>query len=224
MRLPLNGSPRITNTHGNPGWGRFNKHLGYDYGVGIGTHVYAPESGKIVSASSGGSGGRILELVSSDGKRHHRFLHLSNNAIVRVGQTVSRGQWIARSGNTGYTTGAHLHHDVRKAGTTWSASFANYYDWHKLVEAYNTPKFNMPPVNSRIQLLPRDTRTTFKAGTTTPAGRINITNNSFIYIVRGYDSRYPNRILINSASAGGNGVALALYYTNGTVIKGWKRI
>lgn len=82
----------------------------------------------------------------------------------------------------------------------------------------------MPPVGSKIQLIPVTTRNTFRATTTIVAGTIRVTNNTFIYTVRGYDPKYPYRILINSASAGGNGVALALYYTNGTLIPGWKRI
>lgn len=87
-----------------------------------------------------------------------------------------------------------------------------------------THNFNMPPVGSRIQLLPVDTRTTFKAGTTTQAGTIRVNANDFIYVVRGYDSKYPNRIIINSASAGGNGVSLALYYLNGAIIPKWRRV
>lgn len=83
---------------------------------------------------------------------------------------------------------------------------------------------NMPAVGSKIQLIPKDTRTTFKAGTTTKAGSINVKDNTYVYQVRGYDSKYPGRIIINSASAGGNGVALALYYTDGKLIPGWKRV
>lgn len=82
----------------------------------------------------------------------------------------------------------------------------------------------MPPVGSKIQLLPKDKRTTFRAGTTTVAGTINVTDNTFIYTVHGYDPKFPNRVIINSKSAGGNGVALALYLTNGTKINGWKQL
>lgn len=82
----------------------------------------------------------------------------------------------------------------------------------------------MPPVGSRIQLLPRQNRTTFRAGTTTPAGVIRVTDNTFIYTVRGYDPVYGYRVIINSASAGGNGIALALYFTNGNIIGGWRQV
>lgn len=84
------------------------------------------------------------------------------------------------------------------------------------------PSSKMPAVGSSIQLVPTQTRTTYRAGTATVAGHINVTNNEYVYVVRGYDSKYPGRILINSASAGGNGVGLALFYTNGQNIGGWK--
>ena len=86
------------------------------------------------------------------------------------------------------------------------------------------PAPNMPAIGSRIQLIPRDVRTTYRAGTATVAGKINVTDDSFIYTVRGYDAKYPGRIIINSASAGGNGVGLALYYVNGNIIPGWKKV
>ena len=84
------------------------------------------------------------------------------------------------------------------------------------------PVPKMPPVGSKVQLVPQQVRTTFKAGSPTPAGQIIVKDNTYIYTVRGYDSRYPGRIIINSASAGGDGVALALYFVNGAVIPGWK--
>lgn len=82
----------------------------------------------------------------------------------------------------------------------------------------------MPPVGSRIQLLPVDTRTVFKTGTQTSIGQIRVTDNSFTYIVRGYDPKYPNRILINSKSVQGGSGSLALYFTNGVKIPKWQQI
>lgn len=93
-----------------------------------------------------------------------------------------------------------------------------------VIKWQDPPKTNMPPVGSKIQLIPKDVRNTYRAGTTTKAGTIRVTDNTFIYTVRGYDPVYGGRVLINSASAGGNGVALALYYTNGVRVDGWKQI
>lgn len=84
--------------------------------------------------------------------------------------------------------------------------------------------FAMPPIGSNIQLVGPIERSTFHAGTTETAGKLNVGrgDNRYVYQVRGYDAKYPGRIIINSASAGGNGVALALYYTSGARIEGWR--
>lgn len=92
------------------------------------------------------------------------------------------------------------------------------------VMKWEEPKLDMPAVGSKIQLAKGTSRTTFVAGTTKKAGTINVKDNTYIYTVRGYDPVYKNRIIINSASAGGNGVALALYYTNGVRIDGWTKL
>lgn len=85
------------------------------------------------------------------------------------------------------------------------------------------PVLKMPAVGSKIVLSKGQTRTTFKAGTTRVAGYIRTTGD-WVYTVRGYDPVYANRIIINTASGGGNGVALALYYTNGVKIDGWRSL
>lgn len=100
-----------------------------------------------------------------------------------------------------------------------------YRGWSKEVNdvtviKYETPKYKMPKVGSKITLN-KVSRSTFKKGTKTIAGVIRNPKN-WVYTVRGYDPRYPNRVIINTASGGGNGVALALYYFNGKRIEGWK--
>lgn len=114
------------------------------------------------------------------------------------------------------------HYEAKKSPTFvgWGESVNGV----SVIKWQDPPKTNMPPVGSKIQLIPKDVRNTYRAGTTTKAGTIRVTDNTFIYTVRGYDSKYPGRIIINSASAGGNGVALALYYTNGNKIAGWRQI
>jgi hypothetical protein len=85
----------------------------------------------------------------------------------------------------------------------------------------NAPKAKMPPIGATINITKGTRRGTFRPGTTTVVGTIVAKDTSYNYLVRGYDYQFPNRILINSASAGGNGVALALFFTNGTRIEGW---
>lgn len=227
MRRAVDGNPTQTSKHGGPGTGHFKLHLGYDYLVKF-APVKAPVAMTITGLYSGGAGGNYIE--ANDGTYTHRFLHLKSFNVSK-GQRVSEGQTIATSGNTGAVTGAnggyHLHHDVRKQGTAWNASFSNYIDWEKKIAANPPPQsggLDMPAVGSRIQLVPTITRTTFRAGTTNVAGSIRVTDNTFNYTVRGYDSKFPGRIIINSKSGGGDGVALALYYVSGKRIDGWKKI
>lgn len=110
----------------------------------------------------------------------------------------------------------------------YNVTFAGWSEWvdgvlvAEQVADPPAPSTKMPPVGSSVELVGVQTRTTYRAGTTTVAGTIHANNN--VYTVRGYDSKYSGRILINSASAGGNDVALALYYTNGTNIGGWKQL
>ncbi len=219
MRRAVHGNPTITSRHGQrTNMGMYGKHLGYDYLV-VNQPVVAPESMVITGLFYGGSGGNYIE---ARGKYTHRFLHLSRHSVfkrfnVSVGQTIPEGTEFARSGNTGVTTGAHLHHDTRKNGTSWNSGFDNYVDWENIIAVAPPPVPGMPPVGSSVRFTV--SRTAFVAGTTTVKGTLL----PDIRIVRGYDPTYSNRILVNSASVG-NGVAVALYYTNGVKIDGWKLI
>lgn len=136
MRRPVDKFVRISSRHGEKGAGYFKKHVGTDYACPVGTPVLSPVNGVIRSVTIGPSGGKQIEL-EGEGK-YWRFLHLSRQN-VRPGEAVREGQQIGLSGNTGITTGPHLHMDVRKP-SAWNASFANYYDPESLIAEANKPK------------------------------------------------------------------------------------
>ena len=79
------------------------------------------------------------------------------------------------------------------------------------------PQTKMPAIGSTIRITIK--RTTYYPGTVKVAGTLN-PGAGYSYIVRGYDAKFPGRILLYTASGGGN-VALALYYVNGQKIEGW---
>ena len=81
--------------------------------------VYAPADGKVIIAKWLSGYGNYVMLDHGDGY-YTGFGHLSS-FNVSAGQTVSRGQQIATSGNTGISTGPHLHYEVYIGGTD------NYY-------------------------------------------------------------------------------------------------
>lgn len=132
MRRALDGNPPVSTYHGQPGYGYFGRHAGYDYPI-VRWAVRAPEAGTILNVWTGREtvdGGNIVEL---QGQYTHRFLHLQS-ASVKVGQKVAEGQELGITGNTG-NVGFHLHHDVRKNGTRWTDSFSNYIDWEQLIKS-----------------------------------------------------------------------------------------
>lgn len=108
---------RITSGFGprrDPILGRSAFHAGMDFRAPTGTPIRAPASGKIVRAGRNGGYGKMVEIDHGNGLKT-RFAHLSR-IQVRVGDEVSAGQRIGASGNTGRSTGPHLHYEVRKDG------------------------------------------------------------------------------------------------------------
>jgi len=89
-------------------------HNGVDIGCPIGTPVLAPDFGIITEYWDHEAGGKCLALVAEDGKRYG-FAHLQKR-VVKTGQPVNEGQLIANSGNSGKTTGPHLHFTVKEEG------------------------------------------------------------------------------------------------------------
>lgn len=89
---------------------------GVDFAVKIGTPVYAARAGIVkVAVAGNGSGGTMVEISHQRGTHRTGYKHLSKLA-VKVGQHVVPGQLIGYSGNTGNTTGPHLHFDLRVLG------------------------------------------------------------------------------------------------------------
>jgi murein DD-endopeptidase MepM/ murein hydrolase activator NlpD len=109
--LPVRDSFRWTSGFG-PRWGRM--HQGVDMAAPIGTPVYAPADGVVVFAGWQSGYGRLIKIQHEFGIET-RYGHL--NAIrVEVGQRVSRGERIGDIGNSGRSTGPHLHYEIRVGG------------------------------------------------------------------------------------------------------------
>lgn len=90
-------------------------HKGVDVGVPVGTRLVAPEGGKIIYAGSSSSGyGKYVKIRTADGK--DIILGHMSEIDIGVGQNVRAGQLVGLSGNTGNSTGPHVHIEVRKGG------------------------------------------------------------------------------------------------------------
>jgi murein DD-endopeptidase MepM/ murein hydrolase activator NlpD len=98
-------------------WWSKGYHTGVDYAVPVGTDVLAVADGKITNANWGNSYG--VQLVQSCDAGFFIYAHLSKT-LVKPGDKVVAGQVIAKSGNTGNSTGPHLHAELRN-NIRWSA-------------------------------------------------------------------------------------------------------
>jgi hypothetical protein len=87
-------------------------HTGQDYPCAIGTPVHASLGGVVINTSPGSDYGKTVEIDHGNGYQT-LYGHLSE-VMVKVGETVTQGQLIAKSGETGKVTGPHLHYEVRK--------------------------------------------------------------------------------------------------------------
>lgn len=133
-QLP-SGSPvkigRISSPYGkriHPVTGKKQVHRGQDFAVNIGTPVFSPADGvvEIVRASKVGSG-NYLRIIHDFGFST-AYLHLDKFA-VRQGQFVKKNDLIAYSGNTGISSGPHLHYEIRFIGRALNPK--PFIDWNE---------------------------------------------------------------------------------------------
>ncbi|MFF5310520.1 M23 family metallopeptidase [Streptomyces massasporeus] len=101
-----------------------HKHSGQDFAVPSGTQVVATHGGTVVKAGGNGAGdgpayGNAVVIKHGNGT-YSQYAHLSK-VTVHVGQIVKTGQEIAKSGNTGNSSGPHLHFEIRTTPNYGSA-------------------------------------------------------------------------------------------------------
>ncbi|MFC8392389.1 MULTISPECIES: M23 family metallopeptidase [unclassified Streptomyces] len=101
-----------------------HKHSGQDYAVPTGTTVMAAHGGTVVKAGPNGAGdgpayGNAIVIKHGNGT-YSQYAHLSQ-VNVKAGQVVKTGQKIALSGNTGNSSGPHLHFEIRTTPNYGSA-------------------------------------------------------------------------------------------------------
>lgn len=89
-------------------------HHGIDINCNYGTEVRSPGDGKVIVVERQAGFGLVVEVDHGFGYKTI-FAHLSK-AEVKIGEKVKRGQLIARSGNSGLSTGPHLHYEVYHDG------------------------------------------------------------------------------------------------------------
>jgi murein DD-endopeptidase MepM/ murein hydrolase activator NlpD len=113
--LPVAGRPSSGyGLRADPVHGNMVNHPGFDLAAASGTEVSAAASGTVVHAGPAGTYGNLVTLRHENGFET-RYAHLSA-VDVKVGDVVQAGQDVGKVGTTGYSTGPHLHFEVRHEG------------------------------------------------------------------------------------------------------------
>lgn len=117
-RFPFDAQAKVTSpfnpSRRHPVTGVVRPHNGIDFGMPVGTPVLSPSDGVVTKAEFNRSTGYYV-VIRHRGAYSTVFMHLSKIS-VKVGQNVKMGTVIARSGNTGLSTGPHLHYELRING------------------------------------------------------------------------------------------------------------
>ncbi|SNC58444.1 murein DD-endopeptidase MepM [Sodalis endosymbiont of Henestaris halophilus] len=114
MRFPTIKQFRVSSNFNlrrcNPVTGRIAPHRGVDFAMPVGTPVLAVGDGEVIVSKRDGAAGNYVAIRHSR-QYMTRYMHLKK-LLVTQGQKVKRGDKIALSGNTGRSTGPHLHYEV----------------------------------------------------------------------------------------------------------------
>ncbi|GAA2606946.1 M23 family metallopeptidase [Streptomyces axinellae] len=121
---PVSVDYELSASFGKAGGRWAHNHSGQDFAVKIGTPVKSVHKGTVVKAGGNGAGdgpayGNAIVIRHSNGE-FSQYAHLSQ-IDVKPGQQVRTGQTIGKSGNTGNSSGPHLHFEIRKSAAYGSA-------------------------------------------------------------------------------------------------------
>lgn len=119
LAWPVPGYTNITSPYGIRYWGstpEFHKGIDISQGGIYGANIVAAEAGTVVIAQNYNSNGYGNYCVIDHGSGISTLYGHSSKVVVSVGQKVKRGQTIAKVGSTGWSTGPHLHFEVRVNG------------------------------------------------------------------------------------------------------------
>jgi len=178
LRLPFDSTTERRVGQGNNSSSNHNGRLSFawDFDMPEGTPVLAAADGIVVETidgfSEGGPDEKLADrtntiMIDHGGARFSVYEHLQRaGVVVRVGQRVERGQLIGRSGNTGFTTGPHLHFAVvDQLYRSLPVCFADVaggipiegHSYLPAVVGNSSKDHKAPPAPAAPSFLPRDT-------------------------------------------------------------------
>jgi len=123
-RQPFRGTYPITQRYGEhiDGITVGGKHTGIDYACPVGTPILASADGQVMFAGSDPTGYGLCVIIRHNDGNATLYAHLSR-LLVKGWQTVKQSDVIAESGNTGKSTGPHLHFEARKSWAVTDSHF-----------------------------------------------------------------------------------------------------
>ena len=115
MAWPVPAGGRISSPYGYRTYPDVGLHTGLDIAIAQGNTIVAAEAGTVIRVINGTTGYGKYLMVNHGNSTVTLYAHTSK-IVVAVGQQVARGQKIAEIGSTGFSTGPHLHFEVRING------------------------------------------------------------------------------------------------------------
>jgi len=146
--FPLTQKMTISSNFGgrrDPFTGQWGDHHGVDFPATIGTPIMSTEAGVVKQAGFVSGYGNLVEIDHGQGYTS-KYGH-SSEILVAPGQSVKKGQIIAKVGSTGYSTGPHLHFEMAHLGQVFNP--LSY-----LTEGFALAQKNMDTFNSSIKKPP----------------------------------------------------------------------
>ncbi|PJG83329.1 murein DD-endopeptidase MepM [Caviibacterium pharyngocola] len=118
-RYPMQRQARVSSPFNparrHPVTGKVRPHKGVDFAMPVGTPIIAPADGTVEKVAYQANGAGRYIMIRHGREYQTVYMHLSK-PLVKAGQSVKRGERIALSGNTGRSTGAHLHYEFHING------------------------------------------------------------------------------------------------------------
>lgn len=132
FQWPLNDIYHVSSFYGNrvhPISKRVIHHNGIDIAAPLGTEVHSINAGTVIY--TGFQSARGYYIIVKNGNTKVLYQHLKENSTkVKIGQSVSKGQVIANVGNTGASTGSHLHLEIFKNNTLTNPLNYTYHQYN----------------------------------------------------------------------------------------------
>lgn len=150
--LPFSGKFKVTCIYGKKGKWKSGFHTGIDL-VGNDSNIYSVCDGKVIMAKYYGDYGNTIKIKDNSTGKVFLFAHLKAFS-VRVGQTVSKTSKIGIMGNTGRSSGTHLHIEIRTANDRYGEveNIADYLGIPNKIGTYNSSDFQINKPNIKYEV------------------------------------------------------------------------